>query len=68
MDYQMGDSRILQIASDFLEKGMHSDDGTCEPDWAATEEQLIEFARSVYSEGYEDGYDQGCYEATGGNG
>ena len=30
------------------------------------EEELLEFARKIYSEGYEEGYDQGCYEATGG--
>lgn len=60
------DKRILEIASTVLEKGEHSDDGYCAPDWAATDEQLLKFARALYAEGYEEGYDQGCYEATGG--
>ena len=35
------------------------------------EEQLVKFYRKAYSQGWrkgnEEGYDQGCYEATGGN-
>jgi hypothetical protein len=35
------------------------------------EDQLVKFYRKAYSQGWrkgdEEGYDQGCYEATGGN-
>jgi hypothetical protein len=31
--------------------------------WECWEEQLIEFARAIYEEGYDDG----CFQATGGN-
>lgn len=57
----ISEKRILEIASSFLEKGDHSDDGHCAPDWAATEEKLLEFARTLYAEGYENGYDDGGY-------
>ena len=67
MTLVISENRILEIASAFLKKGEHSGDGHCAPDWAATEKQLIEFAHALYAEGYENGYDQGCYEATGDN-
>jgi hypothetical protein len=31
------------------------------------EEQLLKFAEAIYSEGYSRGYDDGCFQATGGN-
>lgn len=30
------------------------------------EDQLLKFAREIYHAGYDSGYDDGCYEATGG--
>jgi hypothetical protein len=51
----MTDEQILKLAK------------TCEfdefpDDITATKEQLLKFARAMY----EEGYDQGCFEATGG--
>ena len=38
--------------------------------WECFEEDLLKFAREMYRkgkyDGYESGYDDGCYEATGG--
>ena len=30
------------------------------------EDQLLKFAQAIYENGYNNGYDDGCYEATGG--
>lgn len=38
--------------------------------WECFEEDLLKFAREIYRKGkyagYDSGYDDGCYEATGG--
>ena len=30
------------------------------------EDQLLKFALAIHENGYNEGYDQGCFEATGG--
>lgn len=35
-------------------------------DFPASREQISRFARALYERGWEDGYDQGCFECTGG--
>lgn len=52
--------RIMRIASAHLDKGGYFGDLE-RSDWAATDEHLLKFARAIYLEGYDDG----CYEATG---
>lgn len=34
--------------------------------YPATRDTVIEFAKKLYDKGWEDGYDQGCFECTGG--
>lgn len=54
-------SQIMRIASAHLDKGGYFDDLELS-DWAATDESLLRFARAIYLEGYDDG----CYDETGG--
>ena len=55
--------RILEIAREHLEVLIADDDEMNSPtDFAATREQLIEFAQAIYEEGYDDG----CFQSTGG--
>ena len=58
------DEKILELAktcgfTDFI--GV-TDEETSGVFWDCWEEQLIEFAQKIYEEGYDDG----CYQATGG--
>ena len=46
--------RILELAQEHLDE--------FPDDFTATREQLIEFAQAIYEEGYDDG----CFQATGG--
>ena len=50
----MTEEQILELAQEHLEVFPNS----C----VATKEQLIAFSRAIYEEGYDDG----CYSATGG--
>ena len=34
--------------------------------WECWEHQLLKFALLVHENGYEQGYDDGCFQATGG--
>lgn len=60
----MTDEQIISLAENYLEVLISEDNGSGDrpTDFAATSEQLLEFARAIY----EEGYDQGCFEATGG--
>ena len=53
----MTNKEILKLA---IKVGfsLDEDDGT----WFCFEEELLKFAQEMY----EEGYDQGCFEATGG--
>ena len=42
------------------------DDGTNCDYWEGWEDQLLKFAFLVQENGYEQGYDDGCFQATGG--
>jgi hypothetical protein len=52
----MTDAQIIQL----VEKHFYSSFIT--DNWSGETEDILEFARAMY----EEGYDQGCYEATGG--
>ncbi len=55
--------KILELAREHLEVLIADDDELNSPtDFAASREQLIEFAQAIYEEGYDDG----CLQATGG--
>ncbi len=56
--------QILELAKEHLEVLVADDDEMEFPtDFAATKEQLLKFAKAIYEEGYDDG----CFQATGGN-
>jgi hypothetical protein len=50
----MTDEQILKLASQFLEKGEHTDDGYCSSDWFAETEDLLKFAKEIYDKGRDD--------------
>ena len=62
----MTDLKILKLAEEHLEVLIYKEntDGSVKypTDFAATAEQIINFARDMY----EEGYDAGCFQATGG--
>ena len=35
--------------------------------WECWEDQLLKFALAIHEDGYNKGYDDGCFQATGGN-
>lgn len=60
----MTNAQILELAKSC---GMdnftgRTDEDKLSPYWECWEEQLLKFAQLMY----EEGYDQGCFEATGG--
>ena len=61
----MTEEQILQLAENHLTLEKWED--IC---WKADTLQLLKFARAIYRKGkyagYDSGYDDGCYEATGG--
>ena len=58
----MTDEQIFEIAKQHLNEWEYEKNE--ELDWFCNDEQLIQFVKAIYDEGY----DQGCFEATGGNG
>ena len=56
-DAQITDEQIIEIAHKCLDAPNIMRD-----EWKADEEQILKFARAMYDEGY----DHGCFEATGG--
>ena len=63
---EMTNEQITKIAI----KHLLPYDESGELQWWGKEEQLLKFAREIYRKGkyagYDSGYDDGCYEATGG--
>lgn len=57
----MTDQKILELVEEFFEVGGIRDDGSCSEFYTTTKD-IIEFARAIYEEGYDDG----CFQATGG--
>ena len=62
---EMTNERILELAKTcgFDSFTGEKDDGTKDDYWECWEEQLLKFAQAIYEEGYDDG----CFQATGGN-
>ena len=59
----MTTEQILELAREHLEEFDTDNGAECAwSDFTATREQLIEFAQAIY----EEGYDNGCFQATGG--
>lgn len=59
----MTEEQILELAREHLEHFDFDSGADCAwSDFAASKEQLIEFARAIY----EEGYDNGCFQSTGG--
>lgn len=48
----MTKEQILELASHHL---YHSDAGCCYPDWSASEDQLLNFAREIWLKGHWEG-------------
>ena len=59
----MTEEQIFELAKEHLDCFDFDSGADCAwTDFTATREQLIEFARAIYEEGYDDG----CFQATGG--
>ena len=57
----MTDEQILELVKEHFEEGGIQDDGSCN-EWYGNTDAFLKFAQLMY----EEGYDQGCFEATGG--
>ena len=66
----MNKNEILQLVKEHFQEGGVRDDGSCSEYYGDTD-AFVKFYRKVYSEGWrggnEEGYDDGCFQATGGN-
>ena len=60
----MTNEQILELAKTC---GFDSFTGEIENFWECWEEQLLKFALAIHEDGYNKGYDDGCFQATGGN-
>ena len=67
----MTDEQILKLVKKYFNEGGIRDDGSCS-EYYGDPDAFVKFAQKIYRkgkyDGYESGYDDGCYEATGGNG
>ena len=61
----MTDEKIFELMDEYFHLGCIHDSSYIE--YVGQEKDFVKFARKIYSAGWEEGYDQGCYEATGGN-
>jgi hypothetical protein len=57
----MTDKEIFEIAGEHLHL-VYSLEGARVNEWRGEPYELLKFAKALY----EEGYDQGCFEATGG--
>ena len=66
----MTKDEILQLVKEHFQEGGVRDDGSCSEYYGDTD-AFVKFYRKAYSEGWregnEEGYDDGCFQATGGN-
>ena len=66
----MTKNEILQRVKEYFQEGGVRDDGSCAEYYGDTD-AFVKFYCEAYSrgwrEGNEEGYDNGCYDATGGN-
>jgi hypothetical protein len=58
----MTNEQILQLVKEHFQEGGVRDDGSCS-EYYGDPDAFLEFARAIYEEGYDDG----CFRATGGN-
>ena len=59
----MTNPEILELAKTCGFDNLTGEEGTY---WECWEPQLLKFALLVHENGYEEGYDDGCFQATGG--
>jgi len=57
----MTNEQILELVKEHFNEGGTHDDGSCS-EYYGDFDAFVKFARLTY----EEGYDQGCFEATGG--
>ena len=66
----MTKDEILQLVKEHFQEGGVRDDGSCS-EYYGDPDAFVKFYRKAYSEGWrvgnEEGYDDGCFQATGGN-
>ena len=66
----MTKDEILQLVKEYFQEGGVRDDGSC-AEYYGDLDAFVKFYCEAYSrgwrEGNEEGYDNGCYDATGGN-
>ena len=66
----MTKEQILQLVKEHFQEGGVRDDGSCS-EYYGDLDAFVKFYRKAYSEGWrvgnEEGYDDGCFQATGGN-
>ena len=65
----MNKNEILQLVKEHFQEGGVRDDGSCSEYYGDTD-AFVKFYRKVYSEGWRGRmrvYDDGCFQATGGN-
>ena len=58
----MTKEQILQLVKEHFQEGGVRDDGSCSEYYGDTD-AFVKFAEAIY----EKGYDDGCFQATGGN-
>jgi hypothetical protein len=61
VEEKMTDDEIIELVRFHFEEGGIRDDGSCS-EYYGTTKDFIAFARAIYEEGYDDG----CFQATGG--
>ena len=66
----MTKEQILQLVKEHFQEGGVRDDGSCSEYYGDTD-AFVKFYREAYSKGWREGnaegYDDGCFQATGGN-
>ena len=58
----MNKEQILQLVKEHFQEGGVRDDGSCS-EYYGDLDAFVKFAEAIYEEGYDDG----CFQATGGN-
>ena len=66
----MTEDQILELVKEHFTEEWCEEDGCGWTEFAGKPDAFLKFAREMYRkgkyDGYESGYDDGCYEATGG--
>jgi hypothetical protein len=67
----MTKDEILQLVKEHFIEEEVDEDGYCWTEYAGKPDAFVKFYRKAYSQGWrkgnEEGYDDGCFQATGGN-